>query len=260
MQAICLHDKNEILAFLQQNTYLHLYSIGDLDDFFWPYTTWYARRENDQIRAIILFYSGISLPVLLALGDDLPPLRALLAAILHLLPAHFYAHLSPGLEVILEERYTLESHGQHYKMALTDPSRPADVDVSQVMPLSLVDLDEVTWLYEISYPGNAFNPRMLETGQYFGLRNHGSLVSIAGVHVYSERYGVAALGNITTHPAYRGQGLGRAVTAKLCQALLERVEHIGLNVKVDNATALGLYERLGFEIVCPYGEFMVRAL
>ena len=112
-------------------------------------------------------------------------------------------------------------------------------------------------LYKEGYPGNWFNARMLQTKQYFGLRIENRLVSIAGIHVYSEKYKVAALGNIVTHPDYRGNGFGKAVTAGLCQSLSEHVDNIGLNVKADNAAAIALYEKLGFEIVGTYYELMV---
>lgn len=99
---------------------------------------------------------------------------------------------------------------------------------------------------------------MLLTGQYFGVRHHGRLVSIAGVHVYSASYRVAALGNITTHPDERGKGFARAVTARLCQHLAESVDFIGLNVKSDNQPALALYQTLGFRISAEYGEFSLQ--
>ena len=107
------------------------------------------------------------------------------------------------------------------------------------------------------WPGEAWAGESL----YFhpNLRRDDKLVSVAGVHVYSEAYKVAALGNITTHPAYRGQGLARIVTARLCRSLLETVDYIGLNVKVDNQSAISLYQRLGFEPVCTYHEYMVEA-
>jgi len=79
---------------------------------------------------------------------------------------------------------------------------------------------------------------------------------VAGIHVYSPKYKVAALGNICTHPDFRGKGWGRAVTAKLCKSLLQEIEYIGLNVKANNKTAISLYEKLGFEIVSSYFEFM----
>ena len=40
----------------------------------------------------------------------------------------------------------------------------------------------------------------------------------------------------------------------------ETVDHIGLNVKADNAPALACYRRLGFEVAAEYGEFMVECV
>jgi predicted GNAT family acetyltransferase len=111
-------------------------------------------------------------------------------------------------------------------------------------------------LYAASYAGNWFVPRMLETGFYFGIRRGRALVSVAGVHVFSPQYKVAALGNITTRPDARGQGLATAATARLCQELLQTgIEYVGLNVKADNPSAIACYEKLGFERVTDYGEY-----
>jgi len=86
------------------------------------------------------------------------------------------------------------------------------------------------------------------------------LVSVAGVHVYSPRYRVGVVGNVTTHPAYRGKGLGTAVCARLCKELLQTVDHIGLNVKADNIPAIASYKRLGFEVVGEYEEALLSPL
>jgi predicted GNAT family acetyltransferase len=100
---------------------------------------------------------------------------------------------------------------------------------------------------------------MLETGCYFGVRRAGALVSVAGVHVFSGQYRVAALGNITTHPDFRGQGLATLTTARLCQELLRAgIECVGLNVKADNRSAIACYERLGFARVADYGEYTLE--
>ena len=140
-------------------------------------------------------------------------------------------------------------------MALRDPSPTQGIDCSAVEHLTGADLPAMLEFYARSYPGNWFDERMVATGQYYGLRENGQLVSIAGVHVYSQRYRVAALGNIVTHPAWRNRGYATLVTTRLCQELLDEVDHIGLNVKVDNIAAFACYKRLGFEIVAPYGEF-----
>jgi predicted GNAT family acetyltransferase len=143
-------------------------------------------------------------------------------------------------------------------MALTDKSRLVNIDTSEAEGLSVSNLDEIMSFFEQAYPGNFFEPRMLETKQYYGIRQSGALVSVAGVHVCSARYRVTALGNIATHPDYRGKGYGRAVTARVCKSLLSEIDHIGLNVKADNTSAIRCYEQLGFEAIGSFGEFEVE--
>jgi len=258
MPTILLHDKKTIESFLRCNIQLNIYSIGDLDDFFWPYTTWYGLTTDNAPEAIALLYTGQTLPTLLALSEQQSIMGELLDSIIHLLPKQFYAHLSPGLESIFQDTHTVESHGAHYKMGLRNLSAVEGVDCSQALRLTHSELNDITKLYKMSYPGNWFDPRMLETGQYFGIRKNDELASIAGIHVYSEEYRVAALGNITTHPLHRKQGYGTAVTARLCRSLSAKVDHIGLNVKANNSAAISCYEKLGFNIIASYGEFMIK--
>ena len=254
-----LTDKQIIESFLRRNAALHLYELGDLDDFFFPFTTWYASEDDGEIKSMALLYKGTELPVLLALDDPgSASMPALLNELKDQLPERFYCHLTPGLESSLEHRFSLESHGAHHKMTLTDQSMLDAVDVSCAVQLSVRDKEEILEFYASAYPGNWFDARMLETGQYFGLRRKGKLASIAGIHVYSPKYKVAALGNIATLPEFRGQGLGTGVTAALCQNLLKTVDIIGLNVKTDNADAIRCYQKLGFKITGEYNEFMAN--
>ncbi|GAC1566287.1 MAG: hypothetical protein NVS3B14_07450 [Ktedonobacteraceae bacterium] len=256
MHIVSLHDKDAIEQYLRQNALIHLYELGDLDDFSWQYTTWYALKEADRVLSLVLLYGAFTPPVLLAISENenLPAARKLLQSIMHLLPRRFYAHLSADLSMLLAAHYQVDSHGLHFKMALTGTSRLAKVDTSEVIPLTEADLEELQTLYRVSYPGNSFDPRMLESGHFYGIRRDGTLVGVAGVHVYSPHYKVGVVGNVTTHPDYRGRGLGTAVCARLCQQLLRTVEHIGLNVKADNNSAIASYKRLGFEVVGEYEE------
>jgi ribosomal protein S18 acetylase RimI-like enzyme len=258
MDYICLHDKKEIAGFLRKDVFLHIYSLGDLDDFFWPYTTWYGSKSRGQIDAVALVYVGLPLPTLLALSKEHDVMAELLVSIQHLLPYRFYAHLSPGLENVLGKTHDVESHGEHYKMALLDETQISKIDCSGVVRLGTNELADIQALYKESYPENWFDPRMLETGQYFGIREENRLVSVAGIHVYSPQYNVAALGNIATLPAYRNKGYGTKVTAKLCQSLSAEGMRIGLNVKTDNHAAISSYTRIGFDSVASYEEFMVQ--
>ncbi len=257
---VCLHAKDEVEAFARGNPFLHLYVIGDLDDFFWPHTIWYALREGGRVRQLVLLYTDQCLPVVLANTE--PPvgdMRDLVRALRPLLPRRLYAHLAEGVVDVLADDYRIQAHGTHHKMGLTDRSRLAGFDASETVALSTADAEDLQAFYAASYPGNWFVPRMLETGSYFGVWHGRALVSVAGVHVYSRRYKVAALGNITTRPDVRGRGLATAVTARLCQELLRAgIEHVGLNVKADNRSAIACYERIGFERVADYGEYTLE--
>lgn len=259
MKAICLHSKQEIEQFLRHNTFLHLYAIGDLDDFFWQYTTWYALKDQQHITQVALLYSGISLPVLLGISEEpMDGMQALLQSIIHLLPKRFYGHFSGDLATVFAGDYRIQSHGPHYKMALLDKAPLEIIDTSNVVPLTIADVDEIETLYRVSYPDNSFDQRMLETGCFYGIRHGTLLVSVAGVHVYSPQYRVAALGNVATHPGYRGQHLATTACAKLCQSLLQTVDHIGLNVKADNVSAIRCYEQLGFACIATYEEYTLE--
>jgi ribosomal protein S18 acetylase RimI-like enzyme len=254
-RVISLHDRARIGAFLRQDAPLHLYALGDLDDFFWPATLWYGLEEHGELRQIILGYLTDDLLVMHALtGGPLDELRDLLVRARHLLPARIYAHLTPGVGDALAGQYDLEPHGTYDKMLLVEPGRLDEVDGSQVERLGADNLAEMLALYAESYPGNWFDPRMLETGHYYGARVGGALVSVAGVHVYSPQQRVAALGNIVTHPAARGRGHATQVTARLCRELLRTVDQIGLNVRAENAVAIACYQRLGFTRVAGYEE------
>ncbi|MEV4534707.1 GNAT family N-acetyltransferase [Asanoa sp. NPDC049518] len=240
-----VHDRAELAALLRKDPALHAYQLGDLDDFFWPFTTWYAHGET-----VALIYHGQPTPTLLAFGPD-DPLRDLLSRLVPLLPRRVYAHLSPGAGTALAPAYTrTHDGGPHHKMALRGaPEGPAEGE-----PLGPADLDELEELYADAYPGNWFDSRMLETGQYVGLRRAGRLVAVAGVHVWSPVYRVSAIGNVTTDPAHRGQGLAQRVTAALCHLLRETTDVVTLNVHADNAPAVAAYRRIGFQIIGGYEE------
>lgn len=258
MKALCLHDKNQIAVFLQRNPALYLYMIGDLDDFFWPYTQWYGLQVDGELCEVALVYAGTSLPVLLALSENPSRTGELLCGMLHLLPRRLYAHLSPGVLEALQDSYTAESHGEYLKMALVDQRRLAQNKSEQIVRLTSTDLEEIQAFYQAAYPNSWFDPRMLQTGHYFGVRQQGILASVAGVHVYSPSYGVAAIGNVATRPELRGQGLARVTLSKLIYSLLKQTPLIGLNVHAHNQSAIACYRSLGFESVAAYEEYMLE--
>jgi len=255
-----LKNKEEIEKFLRKDTDLHIYCIGDLDDFFWEYTTWYGLRSSKgKIEAIILLYTGFSTPTILALSNDFTAMSELLFLTIDILPDKFYAHLSPNLENLLDKKFKIQSFGLYNRMMLKNENYLSNIDICKVINLDISDLPVIEKLYKDSFPGNWFDKRMLESKQYFGIMDNDKLISIAGIHVYSKKYKVSALGNITTHPDFRSLGYGKMVSARLCKSLLdEGMECIGLNVKANNPAAISSYKKIGFEKVVSYNEFMVE--
>jgi GNAT superfamily N-acetyltransferase len=253
-----IKNRSQLADYFHQDILLHLYSLGDLDDFYWPNTSYYGIQTSKGIDKVVLLYQGEGLPILLALSKPGELDEEYIAELVQIIPPRVYAHLSPGLEEIFSKTYSIVTHGSHYKMGLVDYSQIEEINITNIVPITENDLAELQFLYQISYPGNAFDPRMILTGQYFGYRMNNRLLSVGGVHVYSPAYRVAALGNITTHPDFRNQGFGKAVTAKLCLSLRDKVDVIGLNVKQDNQAALCVYQSLGFNISVEYGEFSLK--
>lgn len=253
-----IDDREEIAAFCRRRPAVHAYELGDLDDFFWPHTRWFGWRRFGRLSQVALLYSEHELPVLIALADDPEEeMGTLLGELLPRLPARIYAHVTPPLVAVLAARYAVESHGVHLKMNLARHNLLSDASAELLSP---ADLGEVASFYEQAYPGTWFVPRMLESGRYVGLREEGRLVCVAGVHVWSPRFGVAAIGNVATLPSQRGRGLAQRACSRLCRLLLaDGIETIGLNVHGDNSAAVSAYTRLGFERVAEYEEVLLQS-
>jgi len=253
---LSIHDREALEAFLRRDPLRHVYALGDLDPFFWERTVWFGAREGGELTEVCLLYVGMERPSLLAFdsgpGDGM---RQLLARVAPALPRAFHAHLVPGLADLLTPDWALTPRGRFLRMGLADPSAVDGPDDPRVVPLTASDLAPLRALYALAYPDNFFDPRMLETGEYFGVRGGGELLAVAGIHVYSQATRVAALGNVTTHPDHRRRSLAAAATATLCRHLLRTVDHVALNVSAENAAAVACYRKLGFETVLEYEEY-----
>jgi len=261
MGVVELEDKDEIAAFLRRNARAHVYELGDLDEFDWPFTRWFGWERDGRLEQLLLLYTEPAVPVLLAIAEEpLGTMEDLLRAVRDALPPALYAHATAPLLDTLAERYAIEGAEPHLKLALGRD----DLLTALAVPVELLgvaDLADIAAFYRASYPRTWFVPRMLTTDRYVGIRQNGRLVCVAGVHVHSRTWGVAALGNVATLPEMRGLGLARGACAALCLLLrADGIETISLNVRVDNTAALAAYTRLGFEPAATYTEASLRLL
>jgi GNAT superfamily N-acetyltransferase len=250
-------DPDELAQLYAPDRTVHPYGLADLEEPFWSSATWY--RRGDAVVAVLVLGGD---PAVYAIAADDAKAAATLELLADLapdLPEAFLITGPVGLTEALAGRYAVEWSGPHVKMHLAEPERLPAAD-PRVEWLTSADADDVIALRATDVDISAFFvPELLDDGYYGGIRVDGALAAIAGVHVRSERHGVAAIGNVFTHPAHRGAGLASALTATVARRLLERVPTVGLNVGTSNVAARTVYRRLGFVDVLPYEEADVRA-
>ncbi len=247
LDVLKLSDKAAIRAFLSQDRALTAYALGDLDDAFWPESSFYAARSGPAIEAIVLVYAGLQPPVLTAFGT-----AAGVGAIFEAcdLPDEIYYLFLPEHEHILAARYALDHMQRELRMVL-DPAAFVPRESPQVRRIGPEDADALAALYaHAADPGEqvvAFSPWQIAHGCFYGVWEGDRLIATAGTHVWSEAEGVVAIGNVFTMPAYRGRGLASACTSAVtAEALRARLPTIVLNVRADNTPAIHVYEKLGF--------------
>lgn len=254
-------DTKILEKYFRKNTALNIYAIGDLDEFFFEYTDFYALTSEEEIRQVVFIYKGSELAVLQGIceEDEEEEMKELVTEIIPALPDKFYSHLSSGIEDVLKEKYSPESHGKYFKMSLVKNNFrqfPGD-ETETIKRITADKYDSLNEFYERAYPGNWTDKRMYVTGKYFGYFDEEKIIGVAGIHVYSSAFRVAALGNITTDPDFRGRSVCKKVTSALCSDLFETTDIIGLNVHSENESAIKCYKSLGFEISGNFEEFMI---
>jgi len=180
-----VHEKDEIEAFLRKDVPLHIYELGDLDDFYWPHTIWYAMRESGKMLALVIVYTAEELPAILALcdGKDVSIYGELMRSISHLIPIRFYLHGTPGIEKVLSHSYGLTPIGAHHRMLIKNAAPLAGVNTSSVSPFSIGDIEELIAFYELSYPGYNLSMSLVKVDMYWGVKKDSRIVSAGGVHV-----------------------------------------------------------------------------
>jgi len=244
-----LADRSELRRYLVQDKLANAYLLGllrDLDPEHFPDCNWYGTRAPDgSLEGVLCVYSGLSLPAVVAIGSEVG-VEALLEACADDLPDRFRFYIAaPHLDT-LQWEYDVSKIRRIRRMGLHRSDYRSTGPPAEVRRLGHADTAAIMRLYEF-YPDNLFEPSQLETGLYFGIDDdEGRLLSIAGIHVVSDDFDVAAIGNLVTRPSARGRGFATACTNRLLDELFERVSLVALNVREDNDPAIAVYERFGF--------------
>jgi predicted GNAT family acetyltransferase len=114
----------------------------------------------------------------------------------------------------------------------------------QVVELGDNDSYEMLELTALTKPG-PFGPRTHELGCYVGIRDEGKLVAMAGERLKVPGY--TEVSAVCTHPDHLGKGYAGGLMLEVMRGIRQRGETPFLHVRADNARAIALYERLGFQ-------------
>jgi ribosomal protein S18 acetylase RimI-like enzyme len=127
----------------------------------------------------------------------------------------------------------------------TDKAATA-ADGAEIVELSkAADGPDMVELAHLTEPG-PFGERTMELGKFFGIRQEGRLVAMAGQRMSWPRF--TEVSAVCTHPDVRGRGYAAACM----QAVMRRIRQDGktpmLHVFAANEPAIRVYRSLGFKV------------
>jgi ribosomal protein S18 acetylase RimI-like enzyme len=136
-----------------------------------------------------------------------------------------------------------EAVGRKELAQMVGPVRGEVVDAERFVELGEPDWPQMQALVQRTEPG-PFYGRTPELGRFVGLKVDGQLVAMAGERMRVPGY--TEISAVCTDPAWRGRGLAADLMKVIAQGIAARGETPFLHVLVDNASAITVYERLGF--------------
>ncbi len=255
MPSVC--DPSSIRRLLETDRAWAVYALGDLSPPLFGHCDWFCTAEGGP--ALVLLCRAFATPVLFALGE-----APLVASLLDEMgePRMLYLHVRPEIVPRIRGRYRLTQEKPMWRMVLGEKHRPlatsekADEKAARLGPTDLAALQQLYADGDAAEEApDFFAPWMVEEGVYFGVGEGDRLIAAAGTHLVVPAEGVATIGNVYTRRDRRGRGLGEAVMRAVASELLHlNVPTIALNVEQRNASAIRLYERLGFVRYCAFHE------
>jgi ribosomal protein S18 acetylase RimI-like enzyme len=249
-----LTDKSEILGFLETDRLYAAYAIGDLEPEFFEQCQWFgaaqvAGNAPGRIETVGLCFAGLKPPALFLMGEP-AGLGALLAE--SALPAEVSLTCRQDHLRIAQDAYDVERLTPMWRMVLR--RELFRQEKGRCVKLGSQDKPRLKQFYAAG-GGEAYSPRQVDLGIFYGTEVKGELVSVAGTHLVSQAHGIGAVGNVFTVPAWRGHNYAAVTTSAVVSELLEQgIGTVVLNVSQANAEAIRVYERLGFECYCPFIE------
>ncbi len=236
-------DREELRRVLSPHRAYAAYALGQLQPKLFAASEWWVAR-GAQGQALVLHSRGGLGNAFFALGA-VDALEALLR--LHPGPRHTFLTCQLHHLETVRHHYHLSEHQSLLRMQV-DNETFRSVE-GQVRRLTGRDIREINRLYRTDGTQAFYTAANINDAVYCGVEEDGRLMAVAGTHVVSPADGIAVIGNVFTHPARRGHGLGTLVTSAVSGYLLASCREVVLSVAPENVPAVRAYQRLGYREV-----------
>ena len=218
------------------------YEVGRVD-------VWFKVCGN-SIRAYLLTWKGPSVCGIHIWGDGedlIKYLKPCNRSVIHLYSEGLIEPVmsklsSEGFKCELKYFYTMEVNESNFKPFKPELARRLGIgDLSQFLKIKEVQGRPVS---------TDVANELLSKLRYYGVFVDSELVSFACAYLRTPEIWV--VGDVFTHPDYRGRGFGKVVASAITRdAVLSGAKSI-LHVEVGNEVAIRLYEKLGYVIKRKY--------
>ncbi|MFP3976110.1 MAG: GNAT family N-acetyltransferase [Dehalococcoidia bacterium] len=249
-----LTHPSEILLYLENDRTYAASGIAHLEPELLDVSKWFLAADDDSLSLCLISKSayGGSPNYLLTIGNS-PTLDYLLES--QPLPGRALITCKPQHLDIIKRYYELTWYRLVKRMVATRESfTAATEEATRLRPPHARALNQ---LYAL-HTGHYFSSHQIRHGVYYGVWRDDKLVAVAGTHLISQSYGVAHVGNVLTHAAYRNQGLATICTSAVTDRLLDFCTEVVLDVEPQNLPAARAYASLGYQHDCHVIEALGR--
>ncbi len=239
----------DVRAFFEHDRIIAAYALADLDPDNVDRSRWWIARREGMVVAAALLVEVLPFRPCFAMGETNSLAELFRNGITE---ARLILATPPNGRPAIEASYRFERIDVMNRMVVSAESFRPRVNQT-VTRLGPDELDDIIDLYGTS-SRTYFTLARLAREIYYGVYSGRQLVAAAGTHVRSRGANIAAVGNVLTRLTYRNRGMATSVTSAVTEAAFEQHRDVVLNVRQDNAPAVSVYRRLGYEIHAPFVE------
>lgn len=228
--------------FLAKDPVINVLPLGDVYSPLLKVSNIYSAIERKRVVGVASVYHAFSIPSLVFSAASKDVKRALITESLKEIPKDFIALCAPSEIALLEEQAAITRSHSEQQMITNQPKHTGQSNV-KATKVSRNEFELLNKFY-LEHHSEAWTPIQFKVGPYYCVKQEGKIVSVAGVHIATPQ--IAHLGNVITDEAYRNRGYGTTCTSALAADLASKGRIISLFVRIDNAPAIHMYDKLGF--------------